>query len=251
MIGRVFVELADTLVDGYDVIDFLQGLTRHCVALLDVAEVGVALEDSSGILWPIASSSERMRALELIEIQREDGPCLDCWRTGEAVRADDLESAHVRWPRFVPAALQAGFRSVYALPLRLRTDRIGALNLFAERSIGLSEDDAALGQALADVATIGILHERSLRERSVVNEQLRAALDSRIAIEQAKGMVAEQSGIDVDTAFALIRRHARDRNAKLTDVAVAIIKRQLTAASLDTTRRSPSQPGSRSAPSPG
>jgi len=243
LIGRVFVELADTLVDGYDVIDFLQGLTQRCVSLLDVAEAGVALEDSSGVLRPVASSSERMRALELIEMQRVEGPCLDSWRAGEAVGADDLEVATVRWPRFAPAALQAGFRSVYALPLRLRRNRIGALNLFADRRMGLSEDDAALGQAMADVATIGILHERSLRESSVVTEQLQTALDSRVLIEQAKGMVAEQSGVDVDAAFALVRRYARDRNAKLTEVALKIITRELSAASLATTRRSPTKSG--------
>jgi hypothetical protein len=237
MIGRVFVELADTLVDGYDVIDFLQLLAGHCVSLLGVTEAGVLLEDTSGTLRPVASSSERMAALELIEIQREEGPCLDCWRTGEAVRADDLEAAIRRWPRFVTAALRVGFRSVYALPLRLRTDRIGALNLFAERPIGLSEDDAALGQALADVATIGILHERSLRERSVINEQLQGALDSRVAIEQAKGMVAEQSGNDVDAAFTVIRKYARDHNTKLTDVAVRIITRELHAGDLGAARR--------------
>ena len=232
LIGRTFVELADTLVEGYDVIEFLQRLTERCVMLLGVAEASVALADTGGALRAVASSSERMRLLALIELQRRDGPCLDCWLVGDPVVEDDLEGAAGRWPVFGPAALEAGFRSVYALPLRLRRERIGALNLFADVPNGLAGDDHDLGQAMADVATIGLLHERFLREQTTVAVQLQTALDSRVVLEQAKGMVAQQAGVDVDQAFQLIRGYARRRSERLTDVARSITTRELTSSAL-------------------
>jgi len=239
LIGRTFVELADTLVEGYDVIEFLHSLAERCVSLLGVTEAGVVLVDVAGNLRALASSSERMRLLELLELQQQDGPCLDCWRDGGPVRADDLAVPGGRWPRFAPAALGGGFRSVYALPLRLRSERIGALNLFADRTGALSQDDEALGQAMADVATIGILHERSVRERDTVTVQLQAALDSRVAVEQAKGMVAEQAGVDMDEAFKLLRNHARDHNHRLGDVVADVIEHRLSADELRVRARPP------------
>lgn len=230
--GRTFVELADTLVEGYDLIEFLHLLAERSVSLLGVSEAGVVLADEHGNLRALASSSERMRLIELIEVQRQDGPCLDCWRDGGPVREDDLERAAERWRHFVPAALDAGFRSAYALPLRLRAQRIGALNLFADRPAGLAPKDEALGQAMADVATIGILHERYLHERDVLSQQLQTALNSRVTLEQAKGVVAEQAGIEVDAAFRLLRGYARHHNRRLTDVAAAVVTRNLTADAL-------------------
>ena len=244
LIGRTFVELADTLVDDYDVIDFLHTLAERCVSLLEVAEAGVVLADRQGNLRPVASSSERMRLLELIELQRADGPCLDCWRDGRPVRADDLAEEAGRWPRFAPAALDGGFRSVYALPLRLREERIGALNLFSEKPAGLSEEDQQLGQALADVATIGILHERFVRGRETFTDQLQAALNSRVVLEQAKGIVAEQAGVDMDGAFGLLRNHARNNNRRLGEVATDVIERRLSASQLSAvSSRSTRRPG--------
>ena len=239
LIGRTFVELADTLVEGYDVIEFLHVLAQRCVELLDVAEAGVVLPDPAGNLRPLASSSERMRLMELIELQRQDGPSLDCWREGGPVRADDLEAARERWPHFAPAALDAGFRSAYALPLRLRDERIGALNLLADRPGGLADDDEALGQAMADVATIGILHERFLRERDALTEQLQTALDSRISLEQAKGVLSQQAGVDMDEAFRLLRGHARAHNRRLSEVVGAVLARELDA---DQLRQAPAEP---------
>ena len=239
LIGRTFVELADTLVEGYDVIDFLQVLAERCVELLDVSEAGVVLADPAGNLRPLASSSERMHLLELIEVQRQDGPCLDCWRQGGPVRADDLEASTERWPHFAPAALEAGFRSAYALPLRLRDERIGALNLFADRLQGLPDEDQALGQAMADVATIGILHERFLRERDALSEQLQTALNSRVSLEQAKGVISQQAGLDTDEAFRLLRSHARSHNRRLSEVVSAVLARELT---VDHLRQAPAEP---------
>lgn len=238
LIGRTFVELADTLVEDYDVIEFLHLLAERCVQLLDVTEAAVGLFDASGRLRPLASSSERMQLVELIEVQTEDGPCLDCWRHGRPVQEDDLEGASARWPQFAPAALDAGFRSTYAVPMRLREERIGALNLFVDRVNGLSEADQALSQAMADVATIGLLHERVLQEKVVVSGQLQTALNSRIALEQAKGIVAERAGVEMGEAFELLRGYARRHNRRLRDVVAEVINRELAADQLGVTSRS-------------
>ncbi|MGO9583195.1 MAG: GAF and ANTAR domain-containing protein [Acidimicrobiales bacterium] len=227
LLSRTFVELADTLVESYDPIEFLHRLAERCVSLLGVAEAGVVLVGPEGQLRPLASSSERMHLIELIEVQREDGPCLDCWRSGEAVREDELAESRERWPRFGPAALEAGFLSAYALPMRLREERIGALNLFSNHAYGLIQPDEAIAQAMADVATIGILHERFIRQREEVSEQLRAAFNARVALEQAKGIVAEATGTDVDAAFALMRGYTRRHRLLLSEVARQLISREL------------------------
>ena len=237
LIGRTFVELADTLVEDYDVIEFLHLLAERCVELLGVSEAGVVLFDAHGRLRPLASSSERMQLVELIEVQTEDGPCLDCCRDGRPVLEDDLEAASGRWPHFAPAALDAGFRSTYAVPMRLREERIGALNLFADRVNGLTETDQALGQAMADVATIGLLHERVLQEHAVVSGQLQTALNSRIAVEQAKGLIAERAHLDMSEAFDLLRGYARHHNRRLGDVVAEVLNRELSAEQLRITPR--------------
>jgi GAF domain-containing protein len=226
-VTRTLVELADTLVDDYDLIQFLQLLTTRCAELLGCTDAGVALADDAGRLHVLASSSERMRLLELIEVQRNNGPCFDAWTTGQQIRADHLEDEVARWPSFGPQALAAGYQSVYAIPLRLRDQRIGALNLFGDAPGSLSLDDHDLGQAMADVATIGILHERFLEEHRQLSEQLQGALTSRVSLEQAKGVLAEQAGVDVDEAFDLLRGHARRTSRKLADVAKDIVGRRL------------------------
>lgn len=165
LVGRTFVELADTLVDSYDPLVFLHHLAARCVEVLGIAEAGLVLVDARGQLQALASSNERMRLIELLEVQRQDGPCLDCWRDGGAVVEDHLAGATGRWPHFAPAALEAGFASAYAVPMRLRDERLGALNLFANEAAGLSGADQAVAQAMADVATIGILHERFIARR--------------------------------------------------------------------------------------
>jgi GAF domain-containing protein len=181
----------------------------------------------------MASSSEVMRVLELFELQSEEGPCLDCFRTGEPVVNQDLTTVNGRWPRFATEALQAGFHSVHALPMRLRGHVIGALNLFHIEPGEMRESDVAAAQALADVATITILSNRAARESQVVNEQLTYALNSRILIEQAKGMLSERLGLDMEASFATVRNHARNHNMKLVDVAQAVIDGSLNPASLD------------------
>lgn len=227
-ITEIFIGLADTLVVGYDLIDFLQSLADRCVEVLGVTDAGIALVHEN-TLQVLASTSDRMRLLELFELQRSDGPCQDAWDTGTTVAAGELGDAALRWPVFAPAALEAGYRSVYACPMRLRNTVIGAVNLFADGPERLDAEGQALAQALADMATIGILHERMSREQMLVADQLQNALSSRITIEQAKGVIAEQAGLDMSEAFAAVRTYARNANLKLTDVATAIVERRLTA----------------------
>jgi transcriptional regulator with GAF, ATPase, and Fis domain len=224
---RTLVTLADTLVDDFDLIQFLQLLTRRCADLLGCTDAGVALTDDIGRLHMLASSSERMRLIELIELQSKDGPCLDAWRSGVPVRSNRLQDDLDRWPSFAPAALAAGYQSVYAVPLRLRDRRLGALNLFGNEPNSLSQQDHDLSQAMADVATIGILQERLLREQTDLSTQLRGALTTRISLEQAKGVIAQQAQIDVDDAFTMIRDHARRSNRKIADLAADIVARRL------------------------
>ncbi len=226
-LAETFVLLADTLVDDYDVVDMLDQLVAACVNLLGVTAVGLLLDDQRGSLALVASSDESSRLLEIFQLQTDEGPCLDCVRTGTAVTSDDLARDRDRWPQFVPAALDAGFRSVAAVPLRLREQTIGGLNMFHARPAPIPEDDRRLAQALADVATIGILQRRSTHRSAVMAEQLQHALSSRVAIEQAKGVLAERSGAGMDQAFASLRRYARTHNLKLTDVALAVVRGEL------------------------
>ncbi len=232
LLSRTFVELADTLIDAYDPVGFLHTLTARCLALFGAAEAGVMLTNQRGGLEVLASSSERMRLLGLFELQSEEGPCFDCHRSGERVDAEHLEESIARWPRFAPAALDAGFRSVLAFPMRLRDDRIGALNLFLSAPGGLEAGDLAVAQAFADVATIGIVHERSVREAYGLAEQLQSALQTRAVIEQSKGVLAEQAGMDIDEAFVRMRDYAREHNRRLDDVAQGIISGEVSSAEI-------------------
>jgi transcriptional regulator with GAF, ATPase, and Fis domain len=220
---RAFIEFADTIVAEYDVVEFLHRLAGRCVELVDAAEAGIMLADHDGTLQYIASSSERMRLIELFELQHDEGPCLDAFREGTAVHSTLDDDAHARWERFAPHARQVGFESVSALPMRLRTDTIGALNLFSVTNAPLRPEDREVAQALADIATIGILQERALNDARVVATQLEAALETRVLIEQAKGIVAERAGVGIDEAFALIRAHTRRHNQLLRQTALAII----------------------------
>ena len=227
LVQRTFVELADTLVDDYDVIAFLDTLARRVTDVLDVTACGLVLVDHRGVLNLVAASSDNSRMLELMQLQNSEGPCLDCYTSGGPVHCADLAEGRIQWPRFALAALERGFRGVHALPMRLRDSVIGAMNLFTSRVQPLEPDRIELGQALADVATIGIMHERTLRQYEVVTEQLQTALNSRILIEQAKGVLAERLGTSIDEAFSLLRKYARNRNEKLVDIARAIIDNDL------------------------
>ena len=219
LLSDTFVGLADTMVADFDVIDFLHMLTDRSVALLAASAAGVVLADPRGELRVAAASSEAAGLIELFQIQNDQGPCLDCFRTGQPVTAADLTSADQRWPRFAAAAVQAGFRTVEALPMRLRDQVVGALNLFRATPGPFAVADLRIGQALADVATIGLLQAQSLRRTEILAEQLQGALNSRVIIEQAKGKLAERLTIDMEDAFRMLRDYARNSNQHLTDVA--------------------------------
>ena len=227
---EAFVEAADTLVDDFDVIDFLHTLAERCVHLLGVDAAGLMLADQNGTLHATAASSENARLLELFELQTDAGPCLDAFHTGTAVVNANLRANHERWPRFAEAAEANGFIAVHALPLRLRATVIGALNLFSAGP--LSDADTRAGQALADVATIGILAQRNIHQAELLTIQLQTALHSRVTIEQAKGMLAERLQISVDEAFNLLRQHARGNNLRLSDLAREVAQGSATAIEL-------------------
>lgn len=233
MLARTLVGLADTLVADFDVVELLTLLADSCVDVLDVGAAGLMLAAPDGNLRVMASSSEAMRVLELFEIQAQDGPCLDCFRTGKPVINQDLVAARDRWPRFTTEALAAGFHSVHALPMRLRGRVIGALNLFHPEPGAMRQADVDAAQAFADVATIAILQHRAAAEAHALNEQLNGALNTRIVIEQAKGVVAERQGVDMERSFATLRNHARNHNRRLADVATDVIAGSLPAPGLD------------------
>lgn len=221
-LAEVFVEIADTLVDDFDVMDFLHVLTERCVQVLGVSAAGLLLADSKGALQVVAASSERTRLLELFQVQTKQGPCLDCFATGQPVSVADLPSAK-RWPRFTAAAAEVGFAAVFAVPMRLRTEVIGALNLFMVEPGPVDNATLRIGQALADVATIGLLQQRTIHRRDGLAEQLQTALNSRVLIEQAKGILAERLHVDINQAFVLLRHGARSHNRRLSDLAHAIV----------------------------
>ena len=224
LLTKAFVDLADTLVDDYDVIDVLDRLVAHSVTLLAAHAAGILLVDPRGQLRVVASSSEESDWTELMQIQADQGPCMYCIRTGQPVTVTDLDDAVGRWPGLIAAlAGQGTFRSVHALPLRLRGQAIGVMNLFHTRPGPLPDADLRLGQALADVATIGILQERAIRHTEVVTEQLQTALNSRVVIEQAKGILAQSGQVTMETAFNRLRRYSRGHNLLLGEVARRVV----------------------------
>lgn len=231
-IVETFVELADTMVDDFDVVEFLHRLAEHCVELLDCAEAGLLLADAAGALRVMASSSERSDALDLLQTQNQEGPCFECYHRGRPVSSEDLEADSGRWPTFAPAAVLKGFRSVQAVPMRVRGETVGALNLFRAGTGRIAERDLPLGQGMADIAAVALLQERTLRESRSVVEQLQGALTSRVVIEQAKGVLAQQAHIGPDAAFARLRAHARQHNRRLSDIARELIDGRLDAATL-------------------
>ena len=236
VLARTLVQLADNLVEDFDVVELLTLLSDRCVEVLDVATAGLMLAGPDGELRVMASSSEAMRVLELFEIQAREGPCLDAYSTGREVVCPDLAVANGPWPRFAIEALEAGFRSAHAVPMRLRGSVIGALNLFRTEPNGMTSADVEVAQAFADVATIAILQHRVAEEAQTLNQQLNHALNSRIVIEQAKGMVAERLNLDMPSAFARLRHHARQRNLRLANLASDVIAGRVAASTLDPLR---------------
>lgn len=231
-IVQTFVELADTMVEDFDVIDFLHRVSERCVQLLDCDEAGVLLADAAGALRVMASSSERSDALELMQAQNDEGPCFECFARGQAVSSEDLVADRGRWPMFSPAASAHGFCSVHALPMRVRGETVGALNLFRARAGRLDAQDVPVAQGMADIAAVALMQERSVRESRGVTAQLQGALSSRVVIEQAKGVLAERAQIGLDAAFTRMRDYARANNLKIGHVARDVVDGHLHPAAL-------------------
>ncbi|MEA3183890.1 MAG: hypothetical protein QOJ74_367 [Ilumatobacteraceae bacterium] len=219
-----FVQLSDTLIDDYDVIEFLGLLSERCVALVDADEVGIMVSDGQGTLQVVATSSERTRLLELFELQNHHGPGVEAFTAGAAVWSEDLELDETRWSNFSRRALSVGFRSVHSVPMRLRSETIGVLSLLRGAAGPLESADLKLVGALAQVATIGLLQQRAISLSNTTAVQLRTALVSRVRIEQAKGVIAERHGVDVDTAFERLRSYARSKQVRLSDVAERVVR---------------------------
>lgn len=222
-VAQVFIDVADTLVADFDLIEFLHALARHATEISGAAAAGVMLSGQDGRLHHVGASSEDARLLELFQIQNEEGPCLDSFRTGERVVVPDLEEAGSRWPSFAPLARSHGMAAVYAFPLRLRTRVIGGLNVFQSVRRELASEEVRVLQALADMATIALIQEQAVTRAEVLTEQLQVALTSRIVVEQAKGAVARSLDVSVDEAFELLRRHSRATRRRLTDVAHEVV----------------------------
>jgi GAF domain-containing protein len=231
-ITQAFVSIGNSMVDGADVVDLLSGLTSDCARLLDIASAGLLLADDQGVLHVLAASSERTRDLEIFQLQRDQGPCLDCFHTGQQVSVNDLNRETERWPEFVAAATAAGFAAVHALPMRLRGTVLGALNLFGDKAGALAADDLALAQALAHVASIALITDKATSDERTINQQLQAALSSRVMIEQAKGILAQVGILDMDQAFTTLRSYARDHDERLSEVAEHLISGRLAAQQL-------------------
>jgi GAF domain-containing protein len=227
LMADAFVQLADTLVADFDVLDFLHTLVERAVELLDADAGGIMLADQRGGLEVLASTSHEVRLVELFELQNQEGPCLEAFRSGSAVTKQDLAAMRSAWPSFTERLEQAGFSSAQAVPMRLRDEVIGALNVFRVAPGALSDSDMKLARALADIGTIGLLQERSMRARDRLAEQLQGALNSRVLIEQAKGVLAERTGLEVAQAFTAIRAHARRTGTALAEVAGDVVHGRL------------------------
>jgi GAF domain-containing protein len=225
-----FVSMAGSLAQGHDVNELLTQLAADCARMLDVSAVGLLLADPRGALHVVAASSERVADLEAFQVQREQGPCHTCYLDGQPVNVPDLAAAAERWPEFAAVAATAGVASVHAVPMRLRDAVVGALNLFGATPGALNDEDLRLAQALADVATVALIQDRAATDRNLVNEQLQNALDSRVILEQAKGVLSYSGDLDMPAAYAALRTYARDHNVKLTELARALVNRAVPAA---------------------
>ncbi|HKZ20901.1 MAG TPA: GAF and ANTAR domain-containing protein, partial [Acidimicrobiia bacterium] len=228
-LAEIFIGLADTLVTDFDVTDLFYHLVDACTEVVEADHAGLLLTDSSGTLQVVAATSETAQIVELLELKNLEGPCWDAFQSGNAVVAGVIDSpeARARWPVFSEAALDAGIRSAAAVPMRLRAETLGALNLFRSQEGDLSDLEVATARTLADIASIAILQDRAARDAQTVIDQLQGALDSRVVIEQARGVIAEHSGLAMDQAFSALRRYARDQNARLRVVAEDVVARQL------------------------
>jgi len=217
------VEFADALVSDLDIVDPLHVLTSRCVELLGVHAAVLMLPDERGQLRVMAGSSGQAHLLALFELKTGEGPSLGCYRAGRPVSDTNLDRPDPRWPRFSDRARRDGFASMHALPLRQHEDIIGVLGLLSTAAGPISDGDARIMQALARLATVTVLRQRTIQHLQVIVEQLQSALSSRVLVEQAKGVVAERFKIDMSMAFETLRNHARRTNLRLSDLAQCVV----------------------------
>jgi transcriptional regulator with GAF, ATPase, and Fis domain len=223
MLLETLTVVADTLVDDFDIVDFLHDLVDRCAAIFDAVDVGLVLADEHGELIVMASTSERLRLIEALQVAADDGPCIDSFTTGSVVSAGSAEEIMRRWPDFATGVHDSGYQSVHAVPLRLRKNTIGSLNFFRDRPGDLAPEDVRAAQTIADVATIGLVQERAIREASLARDQLQHALTSRVLIEQAKGVISHSKGVDMEQAWVMLRERARSHQARIADIAQAVV----------------------------
>jgi GAF domain-containing protein len=216
------VRLVDSLLDDFDVVDLLTQLTEQCADLLDVEAAGFLLADPLGQLRLLAATSEQARDVELFQLQADEGPCVQCYVTGHPVSVADVRSDLGQWPRFASTARDAGFAAVHAVPMRAAGAVLGALGLFGTNPGVLNDADLLVAQTLTHIACVAIVQEQSPTPSTVLT-QLKAALASRVIIEQAKGFLRDRLDVEVEVAFTLLRSYARSQKEHLTDVAERVI----------------------------
>jgi transcriptional regulator with GAF, ATPase, and Fis domain len=231
-INDAFVDMTSALMTDYDIVDLLSTLLNSCTDILEVDAAGILLTDAAGDLELVASTSEEAHVVETIIIAAGAGPCIDCFATASPVSVPDIAAVADKWPRFSASALEQGFHSTYAVPMRLRDDIVGVMNLLSSSVGSISEQDGRIAQALADIAVLGILHERNLRDPFAITEQLHLALDTRILIEQAKGVLAQGEGLSMTEAFDALREYARANGTSLRSIAEAAVKRTVDTADI-------------------
>lgn len=227
LLVQTFVTLADSMVADYDVIDLLQNLVDQTTELFDASASGIILGPDAEHLEVIVSTSEESRLVGLMQIRAAEGPCVEAVSSGQVVSVVDMAEMRNRWPEFAAEVAATDYLSVHAIPLRLRGETIGSLNLFRDHEGALNEEDAVAAQALSDVATISVLQERAIRDSTVIRDQLQRALNSRVVIEQAKGVLAHTHQLDMDAAFRLLRQHARSTQAPIAVVAAGVVDRSI------------------------
>ncbi|WIB77971.1 GAF and ANTAR domain-containing protein [Curtobacterium sp. MCPF17_002] len=231
---ETFVTLTDTLVTDYDVVDLLQSLVDNAADLFDASAAGIMLANQQQELEVIASTNERSNFIGLMQLEAGEGPCIEAFTTARAVSVETPAEMRRRWPRFAAASAELGYAAVHSVPLRLRETILGSMNLFRESTGALNAEDAIAARALTDVATISILQQRTTEHADLVRSQLQQALESRVVIEQAKGFLSHTHQVNLDTAFTLLRSHARSHQSRLADTARAVVDRMITIPAADT-----------------
>lgn len=226
-LAETLVELADTSASEFVDTEYLRTLASRLRILLAPAEIGLIIGAERGRPRLAAATSDRTRDLVTFELQHDDGPCVRAYRNGETVLNQDVSGAEQPWPRFAEKARAVGVRFASALPMRRHADIVGAVGILDARGSTVSAQDIALARTLAEAATIGLRQQRALEVSTQRSTQLQHALDSRIVIEQAKGMVAARLGLSLGEAFGLLRDHSRQHNERLAEVAAKVIRQEL------------------------